>query len=52
MAFFVGGPATELGQPIPIDETEDHIFGMVLMNDWSGKTRSDLFPLLFTLPSF
>jgi fumarylacetoacetase len=36
-AFFVGGPETELGQTIPIDEIEDHIFGMVLMNDWSGK---------------
>ncbi|ETN83022.1 putative fumarylacetoacetase [Necator americanus] len=37
MAFFVGGPATQLGQPIPIEKTEDHIFGMVLMNDWSGR---------------
>lgn len=36
MAFFVGGPATQLGQPIPIEKAEDHIFGMVLMNDWSG----------------
>lgn len=36
-AFFVGGPETELGQTIPIDEIDDHIFGMVLMNDWSGK---------------
>ncbi|KAJ1364894.1 hypothetical protein KIN20_025084 [Parelaphostrongylus tenuis] len=35
MAFFVGGPATELGQPIPIEKTEEHIFGVVLMNDWS-----------------
>ncbi|KIH44237.1 putative fumarylacetoacetase, partial [Ancylostoma duodenale] len=37
MAFFVGGPGTKLGQPIPIDKTEDHIFGMVLMNDWSAR---------------
>ncbi|ETN72596.1 FAH family protein [Necator americanus] len=40
MAFFVGGPATQLGQPIPIEKTEDHIFGMVLMNDWSGRRRN------------
>nr|CDJ87545.1 unnamed protein product [Haemonchus contortus] len=37
MAFFVGGPATKLGQPIPIEDTEEHIFGVVLMNDWSAR---------------
>ncbi|KAK3598007.1 hypothetical protein CHS0354_042361 [Potamilus streckersoni] len=36
MAFFTG-PATKLGEPIPIDKTEDYIFGMVLMNDWSAR---------------
>lgn len=36
MAFFTG-PATQLGEPIPIDKTEDYIFGMVLMNDWSAR---------------
>jgi len=36
MAFFVGGPENNLGEPIPISKTQDHIFGMVLMNDWSG----------------
>lgn len=36
MAFFIGGRENELGTPIPIEETEEHIFGMVLMNDWSG----------------
>ena len=36
MAFFTG-PATTLGEPIPIDKAEDHIFGMVLMNDWSAR---------------
>lgn len=35
-AFFVGGE-TRLGEPIPIQEAHKHIFGMVLMNDWSGK---------------
>lgn len=27
----------DLGNPIPIDEAEDHIFGLVLMNDWSAR---------------
>jgi 2-keto-4-pentenoate hydratase/2-oxohepta-3-ene-1,7-dioic acid hydratase in catechol pathway len=39
MAFFVGGPPTKLGYPVPIKEAHEHIFGMVLMNDWSGKYR-------------
>ena len=41
MAFFVG-PGNDLGTPIPIDRVEDHIFGMVLMNDWSGEYHNDL----------
>ena len=35
-AFFIG-PGNPLGQPIPIDQAEDHIFGIVLMNDWSAR---------------
>lgn len=31
------GGQTKLGQPIPIEKAHEHIFGMVLMNDWSGK---------------
>jgi fumarylacetoacetase len=34
--FFVG-PGNSLGKPIPIEEAHEHIFGVVLMNDWSGK---------------
>lgn len=37
MAFFIGGPENKLGEPITIEKTEDHIFGMVLMNDWSAR---------------
>lgn len=37
MAFFVGGKSNNLGEPISIDKTEEHIFGMVLMNDWSAR---------------
>jgi len=37
MAFFIGGPAKDLGNPIKITEADDHIFGMVVMNDWSAR---------------
>lgn len=36
MGAFIG-PGNELGSPIPIDEAEDHIFGYVLVNDWSAR---------------
>src|SRR3954451_15940253 len=36
MAFLVG-PGNSLGGPIPIDRATDHIFGLVLMNDWSAR---------------
>ncbi|CAG8622756.1 5914_t:CDS:10, partial [Scutellospora calospora] len=36
MAFFVGA-GNNLGEPIPLQEAKDHIFGMVLMNDWSAR---------------
>jgi len=36
MGFFVG-PGNTLGEPIPIDEAAEHIFGMVLVNDWSAR---------------
>nr|XP_032831759.1 fumarylacetoacetase [Petromyzon marinus]XP_032831760.1 fumarylacetoacetase [Petromyzon marinus]XP_032831761.1 fumarylacetoacetase [Petromyzon marinus] len=36
MAFFVG-PGNRLGEPIAIERAQDHIFGMVLMNDWSAR---------------
>jgi len=34
--FFVGD-GNELGTRIPIEEADDHIFGMVLVNDWSAR---------------
>ena len=34
---FITGPGPSLGQPIPIDEASDHIFGLVLVNDWSAR---------------
>ncbi len=34
---FLIGPGNSLGQPISIDQASDHIFGFVLMNDWSAR---------------
>jgi fumarylacetoacetase len=34
---FLIGPGNSLGQPIPIERAIDHIFGLVLMNDWSAR---------------
>ncbi|MFM1653371.1 fumarylacetoacetase [Brevibacillus sp. B_LB10_24] len=31
------GPGNEPGEPIPIDRAEEHIFGLVLVNDWSAR---------------
>lgn len=36
MGFFVG-PPNPLGEPIPITHAMDHVFGMVLVNDWSAR---------------
>jgi fumarylacetoacetase len=36
MGLFVG-PGNALGQPIPIEKAPEHIFGMVLVNDWSAR---------------
>jgi fumarylacetoacetase len=34
--FFIGKP-NEIGAPIDCESAEDHIFGMVLLNDWSAR---------------
>ena len=34
---FVGGRSTELGSPVPLQYAEEHIFGLVLFNDWSAR---------------
>ncbi len=36
MGFFIG-PGNALGEPIPITSAADHIFGLVLVNDWSAR---------------
>ena len=34
---FVAGTGNRLGRPIPIREALDHVFGAVLLNDWSAR---------------
>jgi fumarylacetoacetase len=31
------GTGNNLGEPIPVDKAAEHIFGMVLVNDWSAR---------------
>jgi len=36
MAFFVG-VGNALGERITMEDAENHMFGMVMMNDWSAR---------------
>ncbi len=36
MGFFIGA-GSELGSPVPIERALDHVFGLVLVNDWSAR---------------
>ena len=36
MGAFIG-PGNALGDPVSLAEAEDHIFGLVLLNDWSAR---------------
>ncbi|KAG0694289.1 fumarylacetoacetase [Suillus ampliporus] len=36
LAFFIGVP-TEHFERVPVEKAEDHIFGVVLLNDWSAR---------------
>ncbi len=36
MAFYVG-PGNPLGQPVSLEDAEDHIFGLCILNDWSAR---------------
>ena len=34
---FITTDANKMGEPIPVSEAEDYIFGLVLFNDWSAR---------------
>jgi fumarylacetoacetase len=36
LGFVVGAP-TRLGEPVPVEAFADHVFGVVLVNDWSAR---------------
>lgn len=36
VGFFIGA-GTQLGVPVPADDAAEHIFGLVLVNDWSAR---------------
>jgi len=36
MAWFIG-PGNNMGDPLTMSNVEDHMFGMVIMNDWSAR---------------
>ncbi len=36
LGYVVGTPSA-LGSPIPVDAFEDHVYGVVLVNDWSAR---------------
>ena len=36
LGFVIGKPST-LGEPVPVERALDHVFGAVLVNDWSAR---------------
>jgi fumarylacetoacetase len=36
LGIFIGRPNPQ-GEPIPIEQAEDHVFGLALLNDWSAR---------------
>jgi fumarylacetoacetase len=36
-AGFVIGTPSSMGEPVPVERALDHVFGMVLVNDWSAR---------------
>ena len=45
MAFFIGGQENELGEKISAENAHERIFGMVVMNDWSGEQQPIFFKI-------
>ncbi|MCA0337593.1 MAG: fumarylacetoacetase [Actinobacteria bacterium] len=37
LGFVVGGSPTTLGRPVSVGESDEHLFGVVLLNDWSAR---------------
>ncbi len=41
IAAVIGKPS-KLGEPVKIDDADEHIFGLILLNDWSGESKISL----------
>ncbi|KAK4099467.1 Fumarylacetoacetase [Parathielavia hyrcaniae] len=37
LGCFLGGAGNEMGTAVPVDGADEHIFGYVLLNDWSAR---------------
>lgn len=36
LGFVIGG-SSELGEPVPLERADEHLFGVVVLNDWSAR---------------
>ena len=36
LGFVIGG-SSELGEPVPLEHADEHLFGVVILNDWSAR---------------
>ena len=39
MGYVIGGETNELGVPVSTEDAPERLFGMVILNDWSGECR-------------
>jgi fumarylacetoacetase len=37
LRFVVGGAPSRLGEPVALADSDEHLFGVVLLNDWSAR---------------
>lgn len=37
LGFVVGGAPSRLGEPVALADSDEHLFGVVLLNDWSAR---------------
>ncbi|OMJ65080.1 hypothetical protein SteCoe_39416 [Stentor coeruleus] len=37
IGYFIGGKGSKIGKPVKASEALDHVFGVVLLNDWSAR---------------
>src|SRR5688572_31222838 len=40
LGFVVGG-GTRLGEPVAVADADEHLFGVVLLNDWSARRSEE-----------